>query len=55
MLVDELEAMRQANGGELSKEDFLKLAKDADMSPEEMKQLAEQNGIILTTQDVVAL
>lgn len=55
MLVDEIEAMKQANGGELSKEDFLRLAKDADMSPEEMKQLAEQNGLVLTTQDVVAL
>lgn len=54
-LLDEIEKAKQQNGGKLEKAELMHLLLKSNLTPEEMKKIAKDNGIKLTKDDMKLL
>ena len=51
----DLDELKQANGGKLTKQMFMEELAKKDLSPEEIAQLARENGIVLSQDEINAI
>lgn len=54
-LLNEIEKAKQKNGGKISKPELMALLLKSDLTPEEMKRIAKENGIKLSKDDLKLL